>query len=115
MAALAIQVLGLLFTFSRGPCIGNLFALVLMAVLVAVFVGWRGFGRLALVLGLATGVTVTVFFYPSAGRSVSGEGTRSIPVTIEPTASDVVVRINSISGDVLGGFSRGRLTHWKVS
>ena len=115
VAALTIQFLGLLFTLSRGPWIGSLFALGLMAVLVAVFVGWRGFSRLALVLGLASVVTVTVFFYPSAGSPDSGEGTRSIPVAIDPTAADVAVRFNSISGDVLGGFSGGRLTHWKVS
>ena len=65
VAALTIQFLGLLFTLSRGPWIGSLFALGLMAVLVAVFVGWRGFSRLALVLGSASVVTVTFFSTPA--------------------------------------------------
>jgi len=115
VAALTIQFLGLLFTLSRGPWIGSLFALGLMIVLVAVSVGWRGFSRLALVLGLASVVTVMVFFYPSAASAAPDERTNSIPVAIDPTAADVVNRFSTISGDVLGGFSGGRLTHWKVS
>jgi O-antigen ligase len=115
VAALTIQLLGLLFTLSRGPWIGSLFALLLMTVLVAVFVGGRGLSRLALVLGLASVVTVMVFFYPGAASTAFDERTNAIPVAIDPTAADVVDRFSTISGDVLGGFSGGRLTHWKVS
>jgi hypothetical protein len=79
VAALTIQFLGLLFTLSRGPWIGSLFALVLLAVLVTVFVGWKGFSRLALVLGLASVVTVMVFFYPSAASSGPPRGNKLYP------------------------------------
>ena len=64
VAELAIQFLDLLFTFSRGPWMGCLFALAVMVVLVAVFVGRKGVGRLAVVLGLAPAITVIVFLIP---------------------------------------------------
>ena len=43
---LAVQVLGLTFTFSRGPWLGTLFAMAVLLGLAAVFVGWRAIGRL---------------------------------------------------------------------
>ena len=114
--ALSIQILGLIFTFSRGPWVGSVFGLALMVILVAVFVGRMGLNRLALVLGLACVVTVIVFLNPTpVDRSDSSQRTSPIAVALDPTAGDVADRFGSIGGDVLGGFSGGRLTHWKVS
>ena len=64
VAALSIQILGLLFTFSRGPWIGCFFALALKVVLVAVLVEPRGISRLVFVFGLASVVTVIVLLNP---------------------------------------------------
>lgn len=116
VVVLAIQFLGLLFTFSRGPWIGSLCALTLMMVLVAVFVGRRGFVRMALVLGLATIITAAVFFIPrTVDPWTTNEATTSINIVVDPAAAEVVDQFSSIGGEVLGGFSGGRLTHWQVS
>jgi len=51
--ALAIQLLGLTFTFSRGPWLGALFAVFLLLVLTTRVIGWSGLSRVILVSGLA--------------------------------------------------------------
>ena len=50
---LSIQLLGLMFTFSRGPWGGALLALAMFLALVTISFGWRSLIRIALVLGLA--------------------------------------------------------------
>ncbi len=50
---LSVQLLGLTYTFSRGPWMGTVFALAVALVLVNLLVGRRAVGRAALVLGLA--------------------------------------------------------------
>jgi tetratricopeptide (TPR) repeat protein len=71
---------------------------------------------LALVLGLASVVTVAAFFIPrTLDSSTANEATTSNIVAVDPAAMEVVDQFSSIGGDVLGGFSGGRLTHWKVS
>jgi hypothetical protein len=58
---LAIQFMGLIFTFSRGPWLGTLLTLSGFLALSFLFVGWRGFGRAILILGwsaLLSGVII---------------------------------------------------------
>ena len=62
--ALAVQALGLIFTLSRGPWLGTFFAIALMVVLVAIFVGRGGLGRLASVMVLAGFITIAVLLNP---------------------------------------------------
>jgi O-antigen ligase len=76
--ALAVQVLGLIFTLSRGPWLGTFFAITLTVVLVAIFVGRGGFGKLASVLRLAGFIAIAVLLNPSFNSgdgSVPAEGT----------------------------------------
>ena len=164
VSVLSVQLLGLIFTFSRGPWLGTIAAVAVMAGLIAVFVGKRALVRLALVAGLTLAVTVTVFLDPSftaGGGEVSSEAAGSpaaaaepsrakteardttqagtsttigadlsetggadrdgpgaaspITVALDPTAVAVAGRFRSIRGEVISGFTGGRMTHWKVS
>ena len=63
--ALAVQVLGLIFTLSRGPWLGTIFAIALMVVLVATFGGRHGIVRLTSVLGLTGFIAIAVLLNPS--------------------------------------------------
>ena len=62
--ALAVQSLGLIFTLSRGPWIGTIFAVALMTVLVTIFVGRSGIARLALIIGVSGVITIGVLANP---------------------------------------------------
>ena len=57
---LTVLLLGITFTFSRGPWIGTLFALFTTIGLTSVFVGWSALGRATLLLGIATGATLAI-------------------------------------------------------
>ncbi len=57
---LVVQLLGITFTFSRGPWMGTLLALAACGGMTAVFAGWGALGRIAMVLGVATGITLAV-------------------------------------------------------
>ncbi|TPW09785.1 MAG: hypothetical protein FD130_2405, partial [Halothiobacillaceae bacterium] len=57
---LAVQLLGITFTFSRGPWIGMMVSLLGFLGLAAVFADWRTVGRATLVLGLAAALIVAV-------------------------------------------------------
>jgi len=55
---------------------------------------------------------------PGGIQGVGGETStagKSFTVAVDPAAAKVAGRIGSISGEVLGGFTGGRGTHWKVS
>jgi tetratricopeptide (TPR) repeat protein len=54
---LAVQFLGLIFTFSRGPWLGTLLALAAFLALAAPFVGWRTWVWAALVIAMAVGIS----------------------------------------------------------
>jgi tetratricopeptide (TPR) repeat protein len=56
--ALAVQLLGIAFTLSRGPWLGTILSLAAFLGLCLLFVGWRSFSRGALVLGLAAVLTI---------------------------------------------------------
>ena len=55
---LAVQLLGITFTFSRGPWVGMMAGMVVLLGLTAIFVGWRVLGRAILVLGLTAVLTL---------------------------------------------------------
>lgn len=57
---LTVQLLGIIFTFSRGAWAGTLTALAAFLVLAGLFAGWRALGRAAVVLALATALTLAV-------------------------------------------------------
>ena len=57
---LTIQLLGITFTFSRGPWLGTLIALIGVASLAALFVGWSALGRTILLLGVSAALTLAV-------------------------------------------------------
>jgi len=66
---LSIQLLGLMFTFSRGPWLGAVSALALFLGLVLVSMGWRMLIRNGLVLGLA-GVLAFSFLHWQGNISI---------------------------------------------
>ena len=57
---LSIQFLGLVFTFSRGPWMGTVLALLVFLLLTILIAGWRAFGWASLILGLAALLTWSV-------------------------------------------------------
>lgn len=79
--ALAVQVLGLIFTLSRGPWLGTFFAMSLMVVLVTIFLGRGGAAKLVSVLGLAGFIAIAVLLNPSFNFGDD-------PVTAEGTGGD---------------------------
>ena len=170
---LSVQLLGLMFTFSRGSWGGAVLALVVFLILVVLSLGFRILLRTGLVLGLAAilsvaflqwqgsvsvitasgsfgpllallglaGTVSVLFIIKRFGTAVvliatvgaittiviasviapialSGRGDTG-PTSTSPisglSAEQVTGRITSIKTDVLGGFSGGRSTHWKVS
>ena len=60
---LAVQLLGLMFTFSRGPWSGAVLALVVFLGLVALSLGWRMLIRTGLVVGLAAVLSIALLHW----------------------------------------------------
>jgi tetratricopeptide (TPR) repeat protein len=54
---LTVQLLGIIFTFSRGPWLGTILALVGFMALAGILAGWRTLGWAILVLGLSGALT----------------------------------------------------------
>ena len=86
-AVLAVQVLGLAFTFSRGPWVGALFAVVVFLGAVTMFVGWRAMGRSVVILGIAA-VFALAFMQWQDTMSILGLG-RWFGVIIAPAGAVV--------------------------
>jgi tetratricopeptide (TPR) repeat protein len=59
-AVLTVQLLGITFTFARGPWVGMIATLVGVLGLVTLFVGWRSLVRAAMILGLTVALGVAV-------------------------------------------------------
>lgn len=59
-AVLAVQLLGITFTLSRGPWLGTAAALFLIGGLTLFFLGWRTFLRATVVLGLAAAFSMAL-------------------------------------------------------
>ena len=53
-SALAIQILGLIFTYSRGPWLGTMFGLAVFLVLTTGFLRWRGLSKPCVLLCLSS-------------------------------------------------------------
>ena len=100
---LAIQLLGIIFTLSRGPWVGLIGSLTAFLLLTVIFVSWRKAARGALVLALAAFLTSLVLF---ALPSPSFED-RDISV--------VSGRFTSIGRDVAVSGLGGRVEMWRVS
>ena len=70
---LAVQVMGITFTFSRGPWLGSILAVVGFFGLLAVFGYWRTFRQAALLLGLMVAVMSAVLHWQGSA-SILGLG-----------------------------------------
>jgi tetratricopeptide (TPR) repeat protein len=68
---LAVQLLGLTFTFSRGPWIGGIFSLGAFLVLALVFVGWRFVLRAGLILVLSLAFILAVLIWQGSVPALS--------------------------------------------
>lgn len=108
-SALAVQIMGLIFTLNRGPWFGAAPALVGFLVLTAVFVDRRCLVRASLVLASAVLLAVAVVLAPSP---TLGEGT---PVAPTSTADEVTARFTDIGRQLSGGGPAGRIRIWKGS
>ena len=107
---LAIQILGIIFTLSRGPWLGTAFALMVFFGLTAVFVGWRQLGRPALVLALAGILTFMVLLSPF--EASADDNPRSPDSTVLSEASERIIA--TLAPQVSGGISN-RTRLWKSS
>lgn len=113
---LAIQFLGITYTFSRGPWSGMLVAVVAFLIAVAAFSGWRALSRAAIVLVLAAALAAVAAYVPASleRNNVTGAGA-SASSSREATLSEVTRRFTSVgSAGGVGGLS-GRLEIWKSS
>jgi len=117
---LAIQVLGLNYTFSRGPWLGAILALVVFVGLVAVFVGLRTAVRAVAVLLLAAVMVFIVLQWQTVARvfemgfkdggqtvgegpsAITGDASASIPPTSGGGGSMVTVAPSTPAADASG-------------
>ena len=111
-AVIAVQLLGLAFTLTRGSWFGAALALVALIVLTAVFVGWREMVRAVLALGLALAVTVAVLMTPTGSSMSSTAEAQSASGT---AASVAAGRIKEAGQHTFGGGVGGRVEIWKGS
>ena len=72
-SVLAVQLLGLMFTFSRGPWSGAVMALAVFLGLIVISLGWRMLIRAGLALGLA-GILALAFLHWQGNVSVVNVG-----------------------------------------
>lgn len=116
---LTVQLLGIIFSFSRGPLFGTLAGLVGFLALVGIFVSWRTLGRTCLVLGLAAALTAIIVMGPprlareyTTPTAIEPAITLSFP---ESEAARIADRFTSAGREVGGGGLSSRLQIWKVS
>ena len=105
---LAIQLLGIVYTFSRGPWLGTLFALAVFLLLAAIFAGRQAAVRSVLVLVFASVLTAIVLWLPSELSLRQASGTFD-PVAGTGTVRGTVDRAASAAGEVTGGSGAGGL------
>ena len=109
--ALAVQMLGLAFTLTRGAWVGALAALVIFLLLAAIFGGWRALGRAGLVLGLASGAALIALQWPGTISWFTGGVGLALILVLMGTlgiAAALVTR-GTVGGGVLG---LGRVLPW---
>ena len=102
--ALAVQSLGIIFTFSRGPWAGTIVVLALFFGLTIWAVGRQAFARAALVFALAATVTLIVLVLPIR------EGTGESGAPASSTIAEIPQRF-TVAAAAEGGIS-GRLDIW---
>ena len=110
---IAVQLLGIAFTSTRGPWFGTVFGLSVLLGLTAIFLGWRELVRAALALGLASIITAAVLALTSVtvGRADPDSG----EITIETGASVVAGRIAAVGQATFSGGLGGRFDIWQGS
>jgi tetratricopeptide (TPR) repeat protein len=113
---LAVQLLGIIYTFSRGPWLGAMVAMALFLLLVFIFVGWRTGARAGLALGVAVALAGLVILWPggsTAGKEPVTGGTLAFFETT--TGAEVVQRITQVEGITGGGSLAQRVELWQGS
>lgn len=108
-ALLTVQLLGIVFTFSRGPWIGLMVAMASFLALTGMFVGWRALLRGGLALSLAAVFSWLVLLIPAPATGGAGEPGASA------TTSEAAERLTSIGGQVAGGSFGDRRDIWFTS
>ena len=119
---LGVQLLGLLFTFSRGPWVSTLVAAVVIMVSLAAFGHWRILVRVIMMLALAVGVAwMIAFVIPKISvedrevtPSSAGERATSAITSIVTDTSSVIGPTGGGSGVLVGGLG-ARIQIWKES
>ena len=109
---LTVQMLGMVFTLTRGPWFGTIFALLVLLGLTAVFVGWRNLARTILAIGLAVALTSAVLVLTS-GSSRGDDGEEAS--TTGTAAEEVADRISTVGRQAVSGGLGGRVDVWRVS
>jgi tetratricopeptide (TPR) repeat protein len=117
---LTLQLLGVVFAFSRGPLLGTIIAVAGFVGLVTVFVGWRALARVAMVLGVAAVLTIVALYLPllSDGDAADIAGDVASPSSVEDSAKvrappEVTEEIASIGIQVTRGGLSGRVEIWR--
>ena len=123
---LGVQLLGLIFTFSRGPWLGVIGAMTVLLWLTLFFAGWRIWIKGILVLGIAAGLCVVVVLsvpefaivYENVDDEVSISRVTLASVDVDTRgfpSVNVVERFGSLGGEVARGGLSGRFEIWRVS
>ena len=105
---IAVQLLGILFTLSRGPWGGMALALIALMILTAVFVGWRYAAKATLVLAVAAILTAVILVSPIPQKGAE-ETEKSSAV------GEVSERLTSVASQVTSGGIAGRKEIWQRS
>ena len=107
---LAVQMTALIFTLSRGPWFGAVFALAALLVLMLVFLGWRPLARAVVPLaiaGILTSIIILVVAAPEENRATG--------VTVRPAGSAVAERVIGLTPQLATGGLSGRIGIWQTS
>jgi O-antigen ligase len=105
---LTIQFLGIVFTFSRGPWLGTILALLVFLLLSIMMVGWRAFGGASLILGLAALLTWAALQSFETGTAPSNQ-------LKDAQVFDITERFASVSSEVRSGGFSNRADIWNGS
>ena len=110
---IAVQLLGLSFTFGRGPWIGAIVAVVGFIGLMVVFRHWRELIRVAAVLGLAVVLALVTLLVPgSLGRD---DGAAPISGSVAELFTSAGSQISVPGGEFGASGLSGRIEIWKES
>lgn len=110
--ALAIQLLGIIFTSGRGPWVGTLLAVASFLALVTIFLGWRTMVRAAIALVLAAALASAVLLAPLGPEGNEAAGAGGPAVT---TSKEAATRFTGIPNQIASGGLSGRIEIWKTS